>query len=247
MIAWDDVALDEGTGIVHIAPGCGAEDFELGARDGLPVLMPVDDVGRVLDGYGWLHGVHTHEAAELIIDHLGSDGWLFRRASCTHRYPVCWRCGTELIFRVVDEWFISAEEMREPMIEANRTVEWTPVPLRQAHGGLAAQHGRLVHLPQALLGPAAAVLPCADGHMTVVWSPRAARARLGGARRPARSCTARGSTACASACEECGETPSAWPRSATAGSTPASCRSRRSAAGATRTSPAATATARARA
>ena len=106
-------------GVVHIAPGCGAEDFELGVRDGLPVLTPVDDAGAFYDGYGWLHGVHTHEATERIVDHLGRDGWLFREEPYPHRYPVCWRCGTELIFRVVDEWFISCDEMRQPMIDAN--------------------------------------------------------------------------------------------------------------------------------
>ncbi len=73
VVAWDEVALDEGTGIVHIAPGCGAEDFELGKREGLPVLTPVDDAGAFYDSYGWLHGVHTHEATERIVDHLGRE------------------------------------------------------------------------------------------------------------------------------------------------------------------------------
>ena len=83
MIPWDDVALDEGTGVVHIAPGCGAEDYELGVRDGLPVLTPVDDAGAFYDNYGWLHGVHTHEATERIVDHLGS-----QRAGCSARSPI---------------------------------------------------------------------------------------------------------------------------------------------------------------
>ena len=57
------MALDEGTGIVHIAPGCGAEDFELGQREGLATIVPVDESGAFYDGFGWLHGVHTADAA----------------------------------------------------------------------------------------------------------------------------------------------------------------------------------------
>ena len=67
MIPWDEVSLEEGTGIVHIAPGCGAEDFELSRVHDLPVLTPVDESGRFYDDYGWLHGLSTVEAAEQII------------------------------------------------------------------------------------------------------------------------------------------------------------------------------------
>ena len=120
--------------------------------------MPVDESGAFYDGFGWLHGRHTADAAQQIVEDLGQRGRLVEAGEITHRYPVCWRCGTELIFRLVDEWFIRCDEVREPMIEAARAVEWTPAAVRQADGGLAAQHGRLVHQPQALLGPAAAVL-----------------------------------------------------------------------------------------
>ena len=70
MIPWDEVSLDEGTGIVHIAPGCGAEDFELSRVHDLPVLTPVDEAGRFYDDYGWLHGLSTVEAADQIIGDL---------------------------------------------------------------------------------------------------------------------------------------------------------------------------------
>jgi isoleucyl-tRNA synthetase len=70
VIPWEDVTLDEGTGIVHIAPGCGSEDFELSRIHDLPVLTPVDESGRFYDEYGWLHGLSTVEAAEQIIGYL---------------------------------------------------------------------------------------------------------------------------------------------------------------------------------
>jgi isoleucyl-tRNA synthetase len=126
VIPWDDVTLEEGTGIVHIAPGCGAEDFELAGVHDLPVLTPVDEAGRFYDDYGWLHGLSTVEAADQIVGELGERGRLVDAGEIVHRYPVCWRCHTPLIFRIVDEWFISAGEIRPEMLAANATVEWTP-------------------------------------------------------------------------------------------------------------------------
>ena len=158
VVAWDEVSMEEGTGIVHIAPGCGAEDFELGRREGLATIVPVDESGAFYDGFGWLHGRHTADAAQQIVEDLGQRGRLVDAGEITHRYPVCWRCGTELIYRLVDEWFIRCDELREPMIDAARRRGVDAGAVRQADGGLAAQHGRLVHQPQALLGPAAAVL-----------------------------------------------------------------------------------------
>ena len=78
VIPWDEVSLDEGTGIVHIAPGCGGEDFELSKVHDLPVLMPVDESGRFYDDYGWLHGLSTVEASEQIIGNLEERGRLAR-------------------------------------------------------------------------------------------------------------------------------------------------------------------------
>ncbi|MGH2713769.1 MAG: class I tRNA ligase family protein, partial [Thermoleophilaceae bacterium] len=126
VIPWDEVSLEEGTGIVHIAPGAGSEDFELSRVHDLPVLAPIDESGRFYDDYGWLHGLTTHEVADKIVHDLGERGRLLRAEELTHRYPVCWRCGTELVFRIADEWFISAEEIRQPMLDANATVAWTP-------------------------------------------------------------------------------------------------------------------------
>jgi isoleucyl-tRNA synthetase len=126
VIPWDEVALDEGTGVVHIAPGCGAEDFELSRVHDLPVVAPIDESGRMLSGFGDLAGLTTGEVEQPVIESLRQRGLLLEAGRIRHRYPICWRCKTPLVFRVVEDWFISAEDVREPMLAANATVEWTP-------------------------------------------------------------------------------------------------------------------------
>ena len=111
VITWDEVGESEGTGIVHIAPGCGAEDFELGREHGLPLLAPLEDEGHFVDGFDWLSGRHVSQIAEPIFEDLERKGLLYHVEPYTHRYPTCWRCKTELVFRLVDEWFISMGEV----------------------------------------------------------------------------------------------------------------------------------------
>jgi isoleucyl-tRNA synthetase len=126
VIPWDEVSLDEGTGIVHIAPGAGTEDFELGRELGLRVIVPVDDGGRFYDTFGWLHGASTVESTDQIVQNLAERGRLVESGEIVHRYPHCWRCSTPLIFRVTDDWFIGVEGLRQQLLDANATVEWTP-------------------------------------------------------------------------------------------------------------------------
>jgi isoleucyl-tRNA synthetase len=106
VVAWPDVGEEEGTGIVHIAPGCGAEDYALGAQLGLPVIGPIDEDGRYYDGFGWLSGREAPAVSEAIVDDLERRGAFYHLEPYSHRYPHCWRCGTPLLFRLVDEWFI---------------------------------------------------------------------------------------------------------------------------------------------
>jgi isoleucyl-tRNA synthetase len=107
VIPWTEVGEDEGTGIVHIAPGAGAEDFQLGKSLGLPVIGPIDESGRYYEGFGWLTGREAPAATEAIVDDLERRGFFYHLEPYTHRYPHCWRCNTPLLFRLVDEWFIS--------------------------------------------------------------------------------------------------------------------------------------------
>ncbi len=126
VIAWDDVAADEGTGIVHIAPGCGKEDYRLSKEQGLQIVAPIDELGNYLDGFDWLSGMYVHEVAMPIVRNLREKGLLYRDHEYTHRYPTCWRCKTDLVFRLVDEWFIGVDGMRERMMELTREIRWIP-------------------------------------------------------------------------------------------------------------------------
>src|SRR6266851_7924678 len=126
VIPWTEVSQDEGTGIVNIAPGCGEEDFLLGKEFGLPAIAPLDENGVYVDGFDWLTGMHVGEVARPITDNLRQKGVLFKAEQIQHRYPHCWRCSTELVFRLVDEWFISMDQLRHLVMDVARQIRWIP-------------------------------------------------------------------------------------------------------------------------
>jgi isoleucyl-tRNA synthetase len=133
VIAWEEVSEEEGTGIVHIAPGCGQEDFALSKEHGLAVIAPIDDFGNYIEGFGPLEGKFAGDVPEDVFASLRDKELLYRVEDYTHRYPVCWRCGSELVFRLVDEWFINMDgrdadgkPLREQMMDVTRQIRWIP-------------------------------------------------------------------------------------------------------------------------
>jgi len=126
VILWSEVGEAEGTGIVHIAPGCGAEDYALGRELGLPAIAPLDEEGVFVDGFGPFSGTRVSESPERVFESLRQKGLLYKVEDYTHRYPVCWRCQEELVFRLVDEWFISMDELRHDMIRVTEQIRWIP-------------------------------------------------------------------------------------------------------------------------
>jgi len=126
VIAWEEVGEEEGTGIVHIAPGAGAEDFALGKEYSLPIVAPLDDEGYFVGGFDWLTDLQVGDVADPIFKNLEEKGLLYHVEKYTHRYPTCWRCKTELVFRLVDEWFISMDELRPLLMDITRQIWWIP-------------------------------------------------------------------------------------------------------------------------
>ncbi len=126
VIFWKEVSETEGTGIVHIAPGCGKEDLELGKEHDLPAIAPLDEFGNFVQAFGWLAGLNVADSAEPICEDLQRKGLLYRVDDYTHRYPVCWRCQSELVFRLVDEWFIFMDHLRHQIMDVVRQIRWIP-------------------------------------------------------------------------------------------------------------------------
>jgi isoleucyl-tRNA synthetase len=170
VIPWDDVTMDQGSGIVHIAPGCGGEDFELSKVHDLAVLTPVDESGRFYDDYGWLHGLSTGEAADQIIGRLGETGFLVDAGLYTHAYPHCWRCDTPLIFRLSDDWFISVDAIRPKLLEENAKVEWVPEYMGKRMDDWLRNMGDWNISRRRYYGLPLPFYPCSCGHLNVVGS-----------------------------------------------------------------------------
>jgi len=128
VILGDFVTHDQGTGCVHIAPGHGQEDFEVGQRYGLEVSAPVDAEGKFTSETGDLAGESVFKAERRIIEKLKTKGALLKEEKLTHSYPHCWRCKKPVIFRATEQWFISLEknQLRRRALEAIDQVTWIP-------------------------------------------------------------------------------------------------------------------------
>lgn len=126
IVPWEDVDSNEGCGVVHIAPGCGAEDFELGKRHNLPEICPIDDQGVMLDNTGFLAGHKTTEVVDMVVDRLKADGKLMYAHPYKHSYPFCWRCKTDLVYKLISTWYIDMNPIRPMLIKALDEVEFQP-------------------------------------------------------------------------------------------------------------------------
>ncbi|HBH50333.1 MAG TPA: isoleucine--tRNA ligase [Planctomycetaceae bacterium] len=121
------VLAGEGTGIVHIAPGCGDVDHVLGRNLGIVAIAPLGEDGRYVDGFGMFTGREAIDptTAELVFEELRRKSLLVAVEEYPHIYPHCWRTGEELVFRLVDEWFINMD-WREEIMNVARQIEWLP-------------------------------------------------------------------------------------------------------------------------
>jgi isoleucyl-tRNA synthetase len=125
VIAWSEISEAEGTGLVHIAPGCGAEDQQLGKEEDLPFIAPLDESAVYGEGFGEFTGRNANDVADDIVAALKASGLLVAREKYPHVYPHCWRCKSELVFRPVDEWFIRME-WRDRIQREVPQIRWIP-------------------------------------------------------------------------------------------------------------------------
>lgn len=129
----DFVTTEEGTGIVHIAPMYGEDDFQLASRENLPMVSLLNPNATYNeDAPEFLRGQYIKKAEQLIKENLAARGLLFARAPHTHSYPHCYRCGTPLLYNAVSSWFIDIQSVKARMLAGNEKIDWTPEHLR--HG-----------------------------------------------------------------------------------------------------------------
>jgi isoleucyl-tRNA synthetase len=121
-----DYVTAENTGCVHIAPGHGMDDFEVGKKNGLPIFCPVGPDGRYTEEAGEYAGMHIREANKVVIEDLNERGNLLSEGTIEHRYGHCWRCKTPIIYLATEQWFIKIGELKEQMLEEIAQVKWYP-------------------------------------------------------------------------------------------------------------------------
>jgi isoleucyl-tRNA synthetase len=134
VISGDFVTMDEGTGIVHVAPAFGEVDFEAGKQWGLDFVQPVDLQGKMTGTYSFA-GKFVKDADPLILADLKSRGLLFRRSTVRHTYPFCWRCDTPLLYYAKTTWYIRTTAVKERLISGNEEINWYPEHIKYGRFG----------------------------------------------------------------------------------------------------------------
>lgn len=132
----DFVSTQEGTGIVHIAPAFGEEDMELGKKENLPILITVDEEGKIKEGFNIPgQGKFVKEADEDIKANLKERNLLYKQEKIVHSYPFCWRCDTPLLYYPIDSWYVAVTKFKKQLIENNKKIHWVPKHLKEGRFG----------------------------------------------------------------------------------------------------------------
>jgi isoleucyl-tRNA synthetase len=131
----DFVSTEDGTGIVHTAPGFGEDDQRVLRGTGIPVICPVDAECRFTADVPDYQGLFVKDADKAIMDRLRAEGKLVKREQILHAYPHCWRCGSPLIYRAVGSWFVNVEKIKQDMLDANSRIRWVPEHIKAGRFG----------------------------------------------------------------------------------------------------------------
>ncbi len=131
----DFVSMEDGSGIVHIAPAFGADDMDVGREYGLPVIQTVKPDGAFIDAVTPWAGMWVKDADPLIKKELKARGLLYKAENYVHNYPFCWRCGTPLLYYARETWYIESTRYRDQMIALNQTINWVPTHIKDGRFG----------------------------------------------------------------------------------------------------------------
>ena len=174
----------EGTGLVHTAVSAGTEDFKLGQKLGLPMIPVIADNADYLSGLGWLSGKNAKTHPQIILDYLKIENWILKIESYTHRYPACWRCKTELVWKVTDEWYIAMDKgkpsLRQRMKQVAKKIRWIPgFGLDRELDWLNNMHDWLISKKNRYWGLCLPIWECDQcGHFEVIGSKEELKDRV---------------------------------------------------------------------
>ena len=135
VVAADFVSTEDGTGVVHIAPGFGEDDHQLGKREGIPTVCPIDEDCAFTEEVPDYQNEFVKDVDKQIIRRLRDSGQLFDVATIQHSYPYCWRCESALIYRAIATWFVSIDPIKQDMIDANQEIWWVPEHIKDGRFG----------------------------------------------------------------------------------------------------------------
>ncbi|MDF2461000.1 MAG: isoleucine-tRNA ligase [Candidatus Saccharibacteria bacterium] len=131
----ESVSLEDGTGVLHVAPRYGETDLALGQRVGLPLIESVNSFGKMTEQMGEFAGLFFKQADPKIIADLGQKGRLFAAETFEHTYPFCWRCETPLLYFAMPSWFVRVSEIREKLVKNNEKIKWVPGHIKAGRFG----------------------------------------------------------------------------------------------------------------
>ena len=180
IVAADFVSAEEGTGLVHIAPSFGVEDQKVGEREGVGVFDPLDSHGTFTDRVPSVAGKWFKNADPMLIAELAARHAVVREESVRHVYPFCWRCGTPLIYRGVESWFVRTSRFSADLVRNNATVRWVPPHLREGRFGNFLEEAKDWALSRnRYWGTPLPIWRCSGGHQVCVGSFEELAKRVG--------------------------------------------------------------------
>jgi isoleucyl-tRNA synthetase len=138
----DFVSVDEGTGVVHMAPGFGEEDQVACNEVGIPTVCPMDEHGRYTAEVPTWSGTHVFDANPLVVRELKARGLVVRHDTYHHSYPHCWRCTQPLVYRAISSWFVEVTRFRDRMVELNQEINWQPAHIKDGSFGKWLENAR---------------------------------------------------------------------------------------------------------